>query len=448
MQVTETLSDGLRRAFTVVLPAADIEKSRMARLTDLSKQLRLPGFRPGKVPMTVVKQRYGTAVIAEVLQESVNDATQKVISDRGLRPAGQPKVDVVSMDTEGAAIQKDLEFKVEMELLPEIQMPDFSAIALTRLRADVAPEAVTRAMEQMAIRFREMQDVTEDRGAAKGEFLTVDFVGKIDGEAFPGGAATDMEVEVAGPGFIPGFTEQVEGMKAGESRTINVSFPADYGAENLAGKDATFEITAKKLRTALVPPIDDELAKKMGFESLDPARELFTQQMQREYDGLSRLRVKRQLLDALAGQVSFPLPEGLVEGEFGQIWQRVEQERQQGRVDDDDKGKDEETLKTEYRTIAERRVRLGLLLAEIGRVNGITVSQDELARAMRQEAMRYSGQEAQVMEFFRSNPQAVESLRGPIFEDKVVDYVLELATVTDQTVTPEELAEVPTPAEA
>jgi len=452
MQVTETLSDGLRRAFTVVLPAADIEKSRMARLNDLSKQLRLPGFRPGKVPMTVVKQRYGTAVIAEVLQESVNDATQKVISDRGLRPAGQPKVDLVGMDDAqglaGSAIDKDLEFKVEMELLPEIQMPDFGAIELTRLRADVAPEAVTRAMEQMAVRFREMQDVSEDRGAAKGEFLTVDFVGKIDGEAFPGGAATDMEVEVAGPGFIPGFTDQIEGMKPGETRIINVSFPAEYGAENLAGKDATFDITAKKLRFAVVPPIDDELAKKMGFESLEPARELFTQQMQREYDGLSRLRVKRQLLDALAGQVGFALPEGLVEGEFGQIWQRVEQERQQGRVDDDDKGKDEDTLKAEYRAIAERRVRLGLLLAEIGRVNGITVSQDELARAMRQEAMRYSGQEQQVMEFFRTNPQAVEGLRGPIFEDKVVDYVLELAKVTDQTVTPEELAEVPTPAES
>lgn len=449
MQVTETLNDGLRRAYNVVLPAADIEKSRQARLNDLSKQLRLPGFRPGKVPMSVVKQRYGTAVIAEVLQESVNEATQKMISDRGLRPAGQPKVDLVT--AEGAApgampgIDNDLEFKVEMELLPEITMPDFGVIELTRLRADVADEAVTRAMEQLAIRFREMNVVAEPRGAAKGEFLTVDFVGKIEGEPFAGGAATDMEVEVGGPGFIPGFTDKIEGMAVGESRSIEISFPAEYGAANLAGKDATFDITAKKLSTAVVPPVDEELAKKLGFESLEPAREMFAQQIQREYDGLSRLRIKRQLLDALAKDVGFTLPEGLVEGEFVQIWQRIEAERQQGRVDDDDKGKDDEILRAEYRAIAERRVRLGLLLAEIGRVNGITVSQEELSRAMRTEAMRYSGQETQVMDYFRQNPQAIEQLRGPIFEDKVVDYVLELAKVTDQTVTPEELAAVPEP---
>jgi len=443
MQVTETLSDGLKRAYTVVLPAADIEGRRMARLTELGKNLRLPGFRPGKVPLSVVKQRYGTAVIAEVLEESVNEATQKVITDRGLRPAVQPKVDLEGFTPPVNAVDKDLEFKVELELLPDIQMPDFSAIALTRYRSDATPEAVDRALTQIATRNRDLQDVDQDRGAEKGEVLTVDFVGKIDGEAFPGGTATDAPVEVAGPGFIPGFTEQLEGVKVGETRTINVTFPADYGAEAVAGKDATFDITVKALKHPVVPAIDDELAKKAGMEGLDALKEMISQQIQREYDQLARLRIKRQLLDALANQVDFTLPDGMVDNEFNQIWERVEAELKEGRQDEDDKGKDEATLRAEYRAIAERRVRLGLLLTEIGRVNSLTVSPEELTRAMRTEAMRYPGQETQVMEFFRQNPQAAESLRGPIFEDKVVDYVLELANVSDQTVTPEELAKVP-----
>ncbi len=443
MQVTETLSEGLKRAYTVVLPAADIEGRRMARLADVGKNLRLPGFRPGKVPMSLVKQRYGTAVIAEVLEESVNEATQKILSDRGLRPAGQPKVDLTDFGAPTAALEKDLEFKVELELLPDIQMPDFSAISLTRYRADATPEAVDRALGQIATRNRDLQDVTEDRGAETGEMLTVDFLGKIDGVAFDGGTATDATVEVGGPGFIPGFTEQLAGVKSGEMRIINVTFPADYGAEALAGKDATFDVTVKALKHPVLPAIDDELAKKMGMESLEQAKEYITQQIQREYDQLARLRIKRQLLDALATQVDFALPEGMVDGEFNQIWQRIDADLKEGRQDDDDKGKDEATLRTEYRGIAERRVRLGLLLADIGRVNSLTVSPEELTRAMRVEAMRYPGQETQVMEFFRTNQQAVESLRGPIFEDKVVDYVLELATVTDETVTPEVLASVP-----
>ena len=445
MQVTETLSDGLKRAFTVVLPAADIEGRRTARLTDIGKNMRLPGFRPGKVPMSLIKQRYGTAVIAEILEESVNEATQKLMSDRGLRPAGQPKVDLTDFGAPTAALEKDLEFKVELELLPDIQMPDFGAISLTRYRADVAPEAVDRALGQIATRNRDLQDVAEGHAAEKGEVLTVDFVGKIDGVEFQGGTATDTTVEVSGDGFIPGFTEQLEGVKIGDSRTINVNFPAEYGAAELAGKAATFDITVKAMKHPVVPAIDDDLAKKMGMEGLDQAKEFIAQQIQREYDQLARLRIKRQLLDALATQVDFALPDGMVEAEFTQIWQRVEADMKEGRADDDDKGKDEATLRGEYRAIAERRVRLGLLLADIGRVNGLTVSPEELTRAMRVEAMRYPGQETQVMEFFRQNQQAVESLRGPIFEDKVVDYVLELAKVTDETVTPEVLAEVPAP---
>jgi trigger factor len=446
MQVTETLSEGLKRAFTVVVPAADIESKRTARLANLGKTLALPGFRPGKVPLTVVRQRYGTAVTAEVLEASVSEATQQVLSERGLRPALQPKVDVVSLDAAGGTA-KDLEFKVELELLPEITLPDFSAISLTRMKVEVSPETVDRALADVARRNRELTEITPgelgDRGAAKGEVLSVDYVGRIEGAEFPGGTGNDIDVEIGGEGFIPGFSEQLEGLKPGETGTIEVTFPAEYGVPDLAGKSATFEVTGKKLSRSVVPELDDQLAKKLGFDDLAALREVITKRIQGEYDQLSRLRLKRQLLDALAEVTKFASPDGMVEQEFGQIWQRLEADRQAGRLDEDDKDKDEETLKSDYRTIAERRVRLGLLLAEIGRVNSITVAPDEMTRAMRMEALRYPGQEQQVMEFFRQNPRAADTLRGPIYEEKVVDFVLELAKVDERPATPEELAKEP-----
>jgi trigger factor len=443
MQVTETLSEGLKRAYTVVVPAADIEGKRATRLAELGKTVQLPGFRPGRVPMTVVKSRYGSAVAAEVLEDSVNTATQQVLTDRGLRAAAQPKIDLVQAEPTA-----DLEFKVELELLPEIAMPDFAAIALTRLKAEPPAEAIDKALGEIAARQRELVVVEEARPAAKGDVLTVDFLGKVDDVAFPGGTGTDMDVEAAGPGFIPGFTEQIEGMSAGETRVINVNFPEEYQAKELAGKAATFEITAKTLKQAVLPAIDDELAKKLGFDTLDEVRKLIATQIQREYDQLSRLRIKRELLDALAKQADFPVPEGMANAEFEQIWQRLQADREKGELDADDAGKDEETLKAEYKAIADRRVRLGLLLSDIGRVNGISVTADEMTRAMRQEAQRYQGQEEMVLDFFRKNPQAAESLRGPIFEEKVVDFVLELANVTETVVTPEELAKEPQSAAA
>lgn len=446
MQVTETLSEGLRRAFSITVPAADIERRRTARLTDLGRTLRLPGFRPGKVPLPVVRQRYGTAVTAEVLEESVSQATQQVLSERNLRPAMQPKVDLVSKDI-GAAVATDLEFTVELELLPEFTLPDFSELALTRVKAEVAEETIDKALEDIARHNRSYEDITAeelgDRGAAKGEVLTLDYIGRIDGEEFAGGAATDAQVEVAGEGFIPGFTEQLEGMRPGETRTITVTFPTPYAVDTLAGKTAQFEIAAKKVQRAVVPPVDDALAQKLGAESVEAVRRMIARRIQSEYDQLARLRLKRQLLDKLADMVNFATPDGMVDTEFNQIWQRLEADRKEGRVDEDDKDKDDDTLKAEYRAISERRVRLGLLLAEIGRVNNITVSPDELMRAVRAEASRYPGQEAGMMEYFRKNPRAADSLRGPIFEDKVIDYVLELANVAEEVVSPEDLAKDP-----
>ncbi len=443
MQVTETLSDGLKRAYTVVVPAADFEGRRARRIAELGRTLRLPGFRPGKVPPTVVKQRFGQAVNAEVLEESVNEATQQVLTERKLRSAGQPRVEVVALP-EAQAAQKDLEFKVELELLPEIALPDLSGLSLTRLKAEAQPEVIDRSLHELARRQRTLESVAEPRPAEAGDVLTLDYVGTVDGVTFTGGSASGIDIEVAGPGFIPGFSEQLVGLSPGESRQLHVTFPEDYGAKEVAGKAAVFDVSAKALKRAIVPPVDDALAEKLGFEGgLAEVREAISTQVQREYDQLSRLRLKRQLLDALAARADFPVPQGMVDGEFQQIWQRVEADRKAGRLDDDDRGKDEATLQAEYRAIAERRVRLGLLLAEIGRVGNITVSQDELTRAMRAEAMRYPGQEQKVLDFFRKNPQAAESLRAPIFEEKVVDHVLAQAQIAEQTVTPEELARDP-----
>ncbi len=442
MQVTETLSDGLKRGFSIVVPNAAVEDRRTAKLSEIGRELRLPGFRPGKVPEKVVRQRYGAAVLSEVLEDSVNQAMEQVLTERGLRPASQPKVELTTMPaTADAAV--DLAFTVELELLPDIEPQDFTTLTLTRLKAEPPADGVERALADIAARQRTLSPVEEARPAAKGETLTVDYTGRIDGTPFVGGAGTDVDIEVAGPNFIPGFTEQIEGMAPGDTRTIEVTFPAEYGTAALAGKTAQFEIAAKALKTASVPPLDDALAEKVGFESLDELKAALGRQMQREFDGMTRMRLKRDLLDQLSKAADFPVPPSMVESEFGQIWGRVEADMKAGKLDNEDKAKDEETLKADYRAIAERRVRLGLLLSEVGRREGVQVSAEEMTRAMRAEAAKYQGQEAMVMEFFRKNPQAADSLRGPIFEDKVVDYILDQATIEDRTVTPLELAAEP-----
>jgi trigger factor len=442
MQVTELPAEGLKRSFQVLVPAANLAEARDKRLKQLGAELKLPGFRPGKVPAAVVKARYGQAVSGEVLEQQVQEQTRQIITDRGLRPALQPAIELINY-----ADGSDLEYKIKVELMPEIPMPDFAGITLERLKATPSDEQVDEFLTTMRQRLAGLEDVAEARPAAKGDVLVCDFEGRLkneDGslaEPFKGGTASDMPIEVGGEGFIPGFTEQIEGMSAGETRSIDVTFPAEYGSEELAGKAAVFKIDAKALKTKKLPELDDELAKKLGTEDLAALRARVTENLQREYDGLARMKVKRALLDKLSEQASFEVPEGMVEGEFSQIWQRVEADLKAGRLDEEDKGKDEVTLRGEYRAIAERRIRLGLLLSEIGRTNNIQVSNDELANAMRVEASRYPGQEKQVLEYFRSNPQAVEGLRAPIFEEKVVDFILELAKVEEKAVGPKELTD-------
>ncbi len=336
----------------------------------------------------------------------------------------------------------DLAFTVEVELLPEITIPDLGALTLTRLTATPSDETIDKALAAIARRNRSFEDV-EPRPAAVGDVLVTDFVGRIDGAAFEGGTASDVSVEVGGEGFIPGFTQQLEGLAPGDSRTIEVTFPDNYQTAELAGRAARFDVVAKGLKRPVDPAIDDELAKRVGFGDLAAVRDAVRQQVAEEYRQLSRLRLKRELLDALAVGATFEAPASLVEAEFTQIWSRIEADRAAGKLDDEDRAKEPDALRAEYRAIAERRVRLGLLLAEIGRANAIQVSADEMARGMRAEASRYPGQEQQVLEFFRKNPRAAETVRGPIYENKVVDYVLELATLSEQEVTPEALAELP-----
>jgi trigger factor len=440
MQVTETLSDGLRRAYSVVVPAADIESKCGAKLAEIGRTIRLPGFRPGKVPVNLVRQRYGASVMAEVMQDALNDAADQLLEERKLRPAGQPRIALTEQPDLKKAKASDLLFSVELDLLPEIVAPDLSALTLTRLRAEVDQSKVEETLATIAKQQRETVAVEEDRPAETGEVLTVDFEGTVDGVTFEGGAGTDAKVEIGGAGFIPGFSEGMAGMKVGEVRHIDVTFPETYHAEALAGKAAVFKVTAKALGTPVETAVDDALATKLGFESLDKLKEVITGQAQRELDQMARLHIKRELLDVLAEKADFPAPQNLVEAEFGAIWQRVEQDMKQGEVDEEDRGKDADTLKAEYRAIADRRVRLGLLLSEIGRAAKIEVSQAEVTQALRQEAGRYPGQEMQVVEYFRKTPGAIEQLRGPLFEDKVVDYILEMATIEDKLVSVEELA--------
>jgi trigger factor len=440
MQVTETLSDGLRRSYAVRLSASEIESQASARLADIGKTLRLPGFRPGKVPPNMVKKRFGSSVMAEVLQEAVRGVADRVVAEKQLRPAGQPRVSLEGQPVLDTSAPADRDIKVDLEVLPEITPPDLAALQLTRLRSEPSAEVVARALESVATQNRKLEDLDEVRPAVTGDVLKVDFTGRIDGTPFAGGAASDVAVEVGGGGFIAGFTEQLEGLAPGETRTIEVTFPADYQASELAGKAAQFEIVAKRLQRSVTPALDDALAVAVGLEDFAKLREAVVAQIQREYDQLARLRTKRELLDLLAAEATFPSPQNLLEQEFAAIWQRVEADRRAGRIDDEDAGKDEATLKAEYRAIADRRVRLGLLLAEIGRLNNIAVSQAEITQALRAEVSRYPGQEQQVLAFFQKTPAAVEQLRGPIFEDKVVDLILERAQVTDKLVPPEELA--------
>jgi len=436
MQVTETVADGLKREFKVVIPAQSFQERVENRLKDRQRSMRLPGFRPGKVPMALVAKHWRRHVTGEELQSTIGDSSAQIVSERGLRPAGQPQIEITSF-SDGS----DLEYKMAFEVLPEIEPMDLTQLELVRTVVEVPEAEVEQALERLATDQAKSEPVGEARPAAKDDVLVVDFIGRIDGKEFEGGKADGHHIRLGANMLIPGFEDQLIGARPGEKREVKVTFPADYPRRELADKQAVFDVEVKELRELQPAKVDDELARSLGVESLEALRQRVREQLEGEYGAASRTRLKRQLLDRLAEKHEFEIPPGMVDAEFQQIWSQVEADRKAGRVDPDDKDKSEDDLKAEYRSIAGRRVKLGLLLSEIGRRGQVEVKQDELAKAVMAEARRYPGQERKVVEFYQNNPEALARMRAPLYEDKVVDYILDTAKVSERKVSPEQFGE-------
>ena len=442
MQVTETLSDGLKREFRVVVPANDLDSKVNTRLDELKDTVRINGFRPGKVPVGHLKRLYGRSVMAETIEATVRDANAKIVSDNNLRLAMEAQVklpteeDAIKAVVEGKA---DLDYSVAMEILPKIELAEFKDIKLDRLTAEATDAEIDEAIKVIADQNRPFLPKAEGAEAATGDKVTISFTGTIEGAPFEGGSGEDIAVLIGSNSFIPGFEEQLVGIKAGENRNVKASFPPNYLKADLAGKEAEFAVTAKSLDAPGEVKVDDEFAKQLGMESLSKLRDAVKDRIAREHAGASRNRLKRQLLDALDERHKFDLPPTLVVQEFDNVWQTVENDlKSQGRTFADE-GTTEDEAKAEYRKIAERRVRLGLVIAEIGDKNQIKVTDEEVQRAVVERVRQFPGQEQQVWEYYRNNPQAVASLRAPIYEEKVVDFLIELAKVTEKKVTREEL---------
>jgi trigger factor len=434
MNVTQTNAEGLKREYKITVPAGHISALVESRLEEVGRTVRLPGFRPGKIPMALLRKRYGQSVMGEVIERAVDEGARKALDENAVRPAQQPKVEITSYNEGG-----DLEFTVAVETLPDIEPIDFKAISIEKLVATIEDAAVDKAMMQIAENRPSSQTVTADRGAQSGDIALIDFLGKVDGVAFEGGKAEDYELTLGSGSFIPGFEDQLIGAKAGQDVLVKVTFPAEYGNSDLAGKDATFDVKVKELREKGVTAVDEDLAKALGLESLEALKTAVREELGREYANASRLKAKRQLLDALSDQAKFTVPQGMVDSEFEAIWKQIEQAKTNGTLDESDKAKSDEELQAEYRAIGERRVRLGLLLSDIGQKNNIQVTQDDLNRAMMNEARRFPGQEHLVFQYYQKNQDAMNALRAPIYEDKVVDFILELASVTEKTVSAEAL---------
>ena len=442
MNVQETASEGLSRTFEVVVPAADLETKLNAKIEEIRPEVRLKGFRPGKVPATHIRKMFGASIMGDILQELVPQATQETLDERKLRPASQPDIEVKSDADDVIKGGQDFSFEIRVEIMPEIEAFDGSTLKLERPVAPVSDEQVNEALEQLAKDSRGYEDKGEGAEAEDGDVVVVDFVGKIDGEVFQGGSANDSRVAIGEGAFIPGFEEQLKGAKAGDDVEINVSFPDDYGVKELAGKAAVFEAKVKGVESAQEPVVDDSLAERLGLSDLDALKEAISKRFENEHDQQSRMKVKRKLLDALDdahGDVE--LPQRMVEAEFENIWKEVQAAKEADQLEDDDKAKSDEELEADYRKIAARRVRLGLVLAEIGRKANVEISQEEIARAVNQEAMKYPGREREVVDYFQKNPGAIQALRAPIYEEKVVDYLLELAEVEEKEVSRDELFE-------
>lgn len=443
MEATELLNEGLKRQYRVVVPAAELEKRLDAKLAEMAKTVRLPGFRPGKVPVKHLKRLYGRQVMAEILDEAVREGVQRVLSDNNLKAAHQPDVALEEGGNEKVddilAGKADLTFTMTFEITPEVEVKDFSGIELTRYKVKVPDEDVDEAIARIAEHFKDYEDKPEGAPAEEGDRVVISFVGRIDGEPFEGGSAEDVPLVLGSGQFIPGFEEQLIGAKAGEERVIRVTFPEEYGVEKLAGKEAEFTVQVKSVEAPVEQEINDEFAQKIGHADLKALRERVRESAEKELEEMAYTQLKRDVLDALDEMYDFPVPQRLVEHEFEHIWHTLEHEMKEHGRTFEDEGTTEEEARKEYRDIAERRVRLGLVLGAIGEKAGITVSNEELQQAIIEQARRFPGQEKEVFEFYKKNPEALVELRGPIFEQKVIDHIIEKAKVTEKEVTREEL---------
>ncbi len=438
MQVTETSAEGLKREYKITVEADVIDSKLDEKLKQLAGRIRLPGFRPGKVPVGHLRKLHGDALMGEVLEETVNDTTRQTLEKNELRPAMRPNIEITSFER-----GSDLEYQLSVEVLPEIVPGDLSTVKLERQTAPVGDGDIEEALKRIADGQKAYKAAAKTYKAKKDDAVVIDFLGKRDGEPFEGGTAEDYELVLGSNALIPGFEDQLIGAKTGEKRDVNVTFPENYGSADLAGKDAVFEVTVKEVKKPVDVAIDDELAQKIGLENLEQLRERLKEQVAADYNRVSRMKLKRAMLDQLADMHDFPVPEGMVEMEFNQIWQDFEASLKQDGKTLETAEKPEDEMRKEYREIAVRRVRLGLLLSNIGDTNEITVTAEELNRAIMMEAQRFPGQERRVFEFYQKNPDAMQQVRAPIFEEKVIDFILDKAEVTEKEVDRETLLSEP-----
>jgi trigger factor len=434
MQITETISEPLHREFTVVVDATDLDAKLTGRLTEMQPKIHLKGFRPGKAPVSFLKKTYGKSLMGEIVNEAINQSSEQVLKEKEIKPATTPRVDFVNALDNVIAGKADLAFTMKVDLMPDFALSNLSELKAERLVSDVSDDSVEEGLKRLADSQKTYTDKGEGAVAEKGDAITIDFEGKIDGDPFEGGKAEGFDLTLGSGAFIPGFEDQLIGSKAGDDRTVSVQFPENYGAAKLAGKDAQFDVMVKAVKAPNEVAMDDALAKNFGVDSLNELKQRLREQLQGEYARVSRTHLKRRILDALDASHSFDLPGGMVQAEFDAIWAQVEAEMKREGSSPEDEGKSEDELKAEYRTIAERRVRLGLVLAKIGEQNAITVSQDEVNRALAARARQFPGQEKELIQYYTSNPQAMAELRVPLFEDKVIDFLGELMQVEDRKV--------------
>ncbi|RYG18171.1 MAG: trigger factor, partial [Caulobacteraceae bacterium] len=430
----------LSRTLAVTIPAAELNEKLEARIKEVAPQVKLKGFRPGKVPASHVRKTFGREFMGEIVNASINESSQKALDDAKLRPAAPAEMKLTSDMDKVVAGQEDLAYEMSLEVMPDFEPVDPKTLTLDRPTYSASDADLDEALTELAGQAKSYEDKKGKAvKAAEGDQLTIDFVGKIDGEAFEGGSAEDADLVIGSGRFIPGFEEQLKGAKVGEEKVVNVTFPEDYQAKHLAGKAAAFDVTVKAIKAEAPSVVDDAFATRLGLESLDKLKELMRQNLDQQFAGAARFKLKRALLDQLDEKHAFDLPPRMVEAEFQGIWQQVEADKAAGRLPEDDAKKSDDELKAEYKKIAERRVRLGLVLAEIGRANNVQITEQELNAAIMQEARNYPGQERQVLDFYRQNPNAAAQLRAPIYEEKVVDLIVGQAAVTDTPISKEEL---------